>query len=396
MQYHFPDGFIWGAATAALQIEGAVDEGGRGPSHWDVYRREHPERFWQDASPDIACDHYHRYREDVTLIKQLGHNGYRLSIAWPRIYPAGTGQLNQEGVDFYSRLFDALVEQGIQPNVTLYHWDLTDPLAQRGGWENRATVDAFVRYSETCFRDLSTVYPATDSPEDAAAAQIADGMLNRWFTDPAVLGRYPEDMLKLYAGLEWLPQLPDEEMASLSAGTVDWIGINYYFPYYASASAAETSFSINTTGNRDESVMFSIEGLFKFVRNPTGRYTDWGWEINPEALYPLLERADRYRKGLPIYITENGIGLQDQLVNGTVDDQARIDFVREHLRVIHQAITNGINVRGYYMWALMDNFSWLSGYKKRYGFLYVDRATLRRYRKKSSYWYQEVAEKNGF
>ena len=465
MQYHFPDGFIWGAATAALQIEGAVDEGGRGPSHWDVYRREHPERFWQDASPDIACDHYHRYREDVTLIKQLGHNGYRLSIAWPRIYPAGTGQLNQEGVDFYGRLFDALVEQGIQPNVTLYHWDLPDPLAQRGGWENRATVDAFVRYSETCFRsfgdrvkmwatlnepdivvmngymtalyppckhdyraaivashnlnlahsravqlyhslgqggqigtviDLSTVYPATDSPEDAAAAQIADGMLNRWFTDPAVLGRYPEDMLKLYAGLDWLPQLPDEEMASLSAGTVDWIGINYYFPYYASAAAAETSFSINTTGNRHQSVMFSIEGLFKFVRNPTGRYTDWGWEINPEALYHLLERADQYRKGLPLYITENGIGLQDQLVNDTVDDQARIDFVREHLRVIHQAITNGINVRGYYMWALMDNFSWLSGYKKRYGFLYVDRATLRRYRKKSSYWYQEVAEKNGF
>jgi 6-phospho-beta-glucosidase len=207
MQHQFPDGFIWGAATAALQIEGATHEGGRGPSHWDAYRKTHPERFWEGASPDIACDHYHRYREDVTLIKQLGHNGYRLSIAWPRIYPAGTGQLNQEGVDFYSRLFDALVEQGIQPNVTLYHWDLPEPLAQRGGWENKETIDAFVRYCETCFR------------------------------------------------------------------------------------------------------------LF----------------------------GDRVK-----------------------------------------------------MWALMDNFSWLTGYKKRYGFLYVDRATLRRYRKKSSYWYQEVAEKNGF
>ena len=337
MQYQFPDGFIWGAATAALQIEGAIDEGGRGPSHWDVYCREHPERFWQDASPDIACDHYHRYREDVTLIKQLGHNGYRLSIAWPRIYPAGTGQLNREGVDFYSRLFDALVEQGIQPNVTLYHWDLPDPLAQRGGWENKETIDAFVRYCETCFRlfgdrvklwatfnepdivvlmgyvmgthpplkqqdfraamqaahhlvlaharvvqsyhsqgydgkigeviNLSTIYPVTDSAEDKAAAAIADGLLNRWFIDPVMLGSYPEDMVKLYAERGWLPEMTDEELALLKADTLDWVGVNYYFPYHASSVAEKTALAWNFTGKREQKVALAIEGLFKMVED---------------------------------------------------------------------------------------------------------------------------------
>jgi 6-phospho-beta-glucosidase len=348
----------------------------------------------------------------------------------------------------------------------LYHWDLPEPLAQRGGWESRETVDAYVRYADTCFRcfgdrvkmwatfnepdivvlmgyimgthpplkqqdyraamqaahhltiaharavqcyhqqghdgkigeviNLSTIYPATDSAGDRAATAVADGMLNRWFIDPVMLGTYPADMVKLYAERGWLPEMTEEDMALLKADRLDWVGVNYYFPYHASAAAEETALAWNFTGKREQKVAFAIEGLFKMVEDEHARHTDWGWEINPEALYNILETCDLYIKGIPIYITENGIGLQEEVEDGTVDDQARIDFVREHLQVVHRAIANGIHVKGYYMWALMDNFSWLSGYKKRYGFLYVDRATLRRYRKKSSYWYQEVAEKSGF
>ncbi len=466
MEYKFPDDFIWGAATAALQIEGAVAEGGRGPSHWEVYRQTHPERFWEGASPDVACDHYHHYREDVALIKAMGHNGYRMSIVWPRIYPAGTGALNPAGVDFYNRLFDALLANGAAPCVTLYHWDLPQALAERGGWENRETVDAFVRYCETCFRlfgdrvklwatfnepditilmgyimgthpplkqqdyqaamqaahhiviahsravqachravsggkigdviNLSTIYPATDAAEDKAAAAIADGMLNRWFIDPVMLGAYPADMVELYRGRGWLPPISDEDLALMQADRLDWIGVNYYFPYHASGQAAETALAWNFTGKREQKVQLELQGLFKMVEVEGARRTDWGWEIDPEGLYNILATCDRYIKGIPIYITENGVGLKEELVDGTVDDQARIDFVREHLQVVHRAIANGINVKGYYMWALMDNFSWLSGYRKRYGFLFVDRATLARYRKKSSYWFQQVAQNHGF
>ncbi|AWK89462.1 GH1 family beta-glucosidase [Azospirillum thermophilum] len=466
MEFQFPQGFVWGSATAALQIEGATREDGRGDSQWDVFCREHPERIWQQATPDLACDHYHRWAGDVALMKALGHTGYRLSIAWPRIIPDGTGAVNEAGVAFYRRLFAALIEAGIEPNVTLYHWDLPQPLARAGGWENPATMDAFLRYARVCFeafgdqvklwatfnepswstlngyvtalhpplkhdyraavqvaytlmvthartvalfhglggdgkigivQNMCPVYPATDSPRDAEAARIADAVYNRWFIDPALLGRFPEDAVELYRRNHILPEMRREDLDMVAADSVDFIGVNYYFPHYASADATETLFGLNTSGNRDEDCHFSIKGLFKFVRNPKGRYTDWAWEIYPPGLRDLLARAHRYRPGLPIYVTENGIGAQETLdADGTVDDQYRIDFVREHLEVIHGAIADGMNVRGYYMWALMDNFSWLNGYKKRYGFLFIDRETMRRVPKKSAFWYREVARRNGF
>ena len=471
MEFRFPEGFIWGAATAALQIEGATQEDGRGPSQWDVFCREHPERVWQQATPDLACDHYHRWPEDVGLIKQFGHNGYRLSIAWPRIIPDGTGAVNPAGVAFYRKLFAALIDAGIEPNVTLYHWDLPQPLAEAGGWESPATLDAFLRYARVCFEEfgdqvklwatfnepswstlngyvtalhpplkhdykaavqvaynlmlahartvklfhslgagmggtdgkigivqnMCPVYPATDSAADAEAAKIADAVYNRWFIDPAVLGEFPREALDLYAKYHILPEMKREDLDVISGDTVDFIGVNYYFPHYASADATETIFGLNTSGNKDEDCHFSIKGQFKFVKNPKGRYTDWAWEIYPPGLYDLLARAHQYRPGMPIYVTENGIGAQETLnAEGTVDDQYRIDFVREHLEVIHRAIGEGMNVRGYYMWALLDNFSWINGYKKRYGFFFVDRETMRRYPKKSAYWYRDVAARNGF
>jgi 6-phospho-beta-glucosidase len=468
MKHTFPDGFIWGSATAAIQIEGATREGGRGPSQWDVFCQQHPEKIFQGATPAVACDHYHRYREDVALMKDIGHNGYRMSIAWPRIFPTGSGELNPQGVDFYQRLFDALLAAGIEPNVTLYHWDLPNALAERGGWENPQTVKHYISYARTCFElfgdrvklwatlnepawttlngyvtalhppckhdykaaiqvahhfllahagamrtyhelgqngqiglvlNMSTVYPASERPEDVKAATVADGILNRWFSDPAMLGHYPGDIWALYDQCGLLPTLAnDNELALFQQDTIDFIGVNYYYPHYASADASETSFRLNTSGRRnpDEDCQFSIAGLFRFVKNPRGRYTDWDWEIFPEGLYALLQRAHEYRPGIPVYVTENGIGMNDVLLDETVQDDARINFVREHLQVIHRAIQQGVNVKGYYMWSLMDNFSWINGYNKRYGFLYVDRDSLRRYKKQSVEWYRRIAEQNGF
>ncbi|MGL5759754.1 GH1 family beta-glucosidase [Plesiomonas sp.] len=464
--YTFPEGFIWGSATAALQIEGAAREEGRGLSQWDVFCHEHPERIYQQATPDIACDHYHRYRDDVRLMKEIGHNGYRLSISWPRLIPTEDGQINPQGVDFYNNLFDALLAEGIEPNVTLYHWDLPVWLADEGGWENPKTLDAYLHFAKTCFTlfgdrvkrwatfnepawttlngyvtalhppckhdyraaiqvahhfvlaharavklfralntggeiglvlNMSTVYPATDKPEDIAAAHLADGMLNRWFIDPALLGHYPQDVVDFYQQHNLLPEWDEQQLRDIAETKIDFIGVNYYYPHYATADATDTEFHINNSGNNSDDCKFSIAGVVRFVKNPNGKYTDWGWEIAPQAMYDLLQRAHEYAPGIPVYVTENGIGMQDQLnADGSVDDDGRIDFVREHLKVIHQAVHDGINVRGYYMWSLMDNFSWINGFKKRYGFLYIDRETQQRYKKKSAYWYAEVAAKNGF
>ncbi len=464
MQYRFPTGFIWGSATAALQIEGATAEGGRGPSIWDVFCKEHPERIWEGASPEPACDHFHRLTEDIALIKAMGHNGYRFSLSWPRLFPDGNpDHPNQDGIRFYRELLDLLKANSIVPNVTLYHWDLPQALAQQGGWETPAVIDAFVAYADACFslfgdrvplwatlnepgwmtlngwvtglhppcrRDfkaavqvatnlliahtravqrfrsggypgriglvlnMSTVYPASEAVADVQAANIADAVLNRWFIDPVLCGSFPAEALKLYQSCDILPDVSDRDRRILFSAGCDFIGVNYYYPHHASAAADATDFHLNASGNRDEACRFSIAGLFQFVRNPHGRYTDWGWEIYPDGLYDLIMRAHQYQRGMPIYVTENGIGLQDTLIDGTVDDSARIEFVRDHLVVIHRAISDGANVSGYYMWSLMDNFSWINGYKKRYGFLYVDRQTLARTRKKSSFWFETIARTN--
>lgn len=466
MRYRFPEGFVWGSATAALQIEGASDQDGRGPSVWDRFCAEHPERIHGGATPAVACDHYRRWPQDVGLMRAMGHTGYRFSIAWPRLFPEGDGRFNPAGAAFYDRLIDALLAAGIAPNATLYHWDLPAALGERGGWENKATIDAFLHYAERCFRlygdrvglwatlnepgwstlngyvtglhppgrrdyraaiqvahnllvaharavqcfhglgtggqiglvlNMSAVYPASESEADRAAAHLADGILNRWFIEPALLGRYPQDVLRLYRTHRLLPAAERDELLGFQEDSLDFIGVNYYYPHYASAVAPTTRFAMNTSGEPGDRGAFSIAGLFGFVRNPRGRFTDWDWEIDPEALYHLLMRAERYRPGIPIYVTENGIGLREAPdAQGRIRDPERIAFVRDHLKAVHRAIADGARVRGYYMWSLMDNFSWINGFKKRYGLLYVDRDTLERRPKESSRWYAEVAAHNGF
>jgi beta-galactosidase len=455
----FPPGFVWGSATSALQIEGALAEDGRGPSIWDDFCRAHPERIHGGQGPEVACDHYHRFREDVAWMRELGHDGYRFSIAWPRVVPDGDGAVNPRGLDFYDRLVDALLEAGIAPNATLYHWDLPSPLARRGGWESRETVAAFLRFAEASWQRLgdrvalwatlnepgwttlhgyitglhppgrqdlrgavlsshhlmlahalavalygslglrgsvgialnvSPVRPATSSDEDARAARIADAVLNRWYGDPVLHGRYPDDALALYDQLGVLPRFDPADLATIEAASVGFLGVNYYCPHRASADAPESRFALNITGRPEESCELAVRGLFRFVRDRGARHTDWAWEIDPGGLAEILEGVHAARPGLPIYITENGIGLDDRLVDGRVDDVERIAFLEDHLGVIARAAERGIAVRGYYMWSLMDNFSWLNGYRKRYGFLHVDRATLARTPKASAAWFRDA------
>jgi 6-phospho-beta-glucosidase len=337
--FRFPSGFVWGSATAALQIEGGAREDGKGPSVWDVFCAEHPERVFGGATPEVACDHYHRYAEDVRIMGELGHRGYRMSISWPRLFPEGAGALNQRGARFYHRLFDALLTHGIEPNVTLYHWDLPQALAARGGWENGDTIAAFADYAEACFRlfgdrvrlwttlnepgwstlhgyvtglhppsrrdgraaaqvawnllaahgralfighqtrpdtrigialNLSPVYPATEAPEDIAAAGVADGILNRLFLEPVLGGTVPEDVLELGRRHGLLPVREPEDERRLAQDTVDFLGVNYYFPHHASASARDTRFALNTSGRKEDRGQFSLGGCSRSSAIPAG------------------------------------------------------------------------------------------------------------------------------
>lgn len=460
----FPPGFMWGAATAALQIEGGTTADGRGPSMWDVFCRQHPERIFDGSTPDVACDHYRRFREDVRLVRELGHNAYRFSIAWPRLFPDGTGRLNPAGVAFYHELLDELAAAGITPHVTLYHWDLPQSLADRGGWENPATIDAFVAYADTCFHlygdrigwwatlnepgwstlngyvtglhppcrrdlpaaiqvathlvlanaraievfrrggapgriglvlNLSPIDAATDAPADVAAARLADGLLDRWFAEPAVTGQFPADIWNEFARRNVLPNLSVTDSTCIARHPVDFLGVNYYYPRHAAATTdARDDFHLNVSGRRDEDCRFVLGDWFELVKNPRGRFTAWGWEIEPDGLRRVLLRAHQLRPGLDLFVTENGLGRQEELVDGTVDDRERIDFVSGHLAAVHQAIVAGANVRGYFMWSLLDNWSWLNGYRKRYGFIFVDRETLARHPKASARWFAEVAQTN--
>jgi beta-glucosidase/6-phospho-beta-glucosidase/beta-galactosidase len=219
--------------------------------------------------------------------------------------------------------------------------------------------------------------------------------LNRAFLEPVLIGAFPDDVQRLYSRYGAAFDGTAEDLRLFREASADFVGVNYYMPYYVRAGAPSTQFFLNISGRAEEECTFAVEGLFRFVRNRGGRYTAWGWEIDPSGLHELLVRVERLRPGVPVYVTENGIGLNDRLEGGTVDDAERIAFVREHLEAVHRAIADGANVRGYYMWSLLDNFSWLNGYKKRYGFLYVDRATLSRHKKKSAYWFKQVAEAGG-
>ena len=434
----FLPGFLFGAATAAYQIEGGAGEGGRGESIWDRFSHT-PGKTHQGHTGDVACDHYHRWPQDIDLMARLGLQAYRFSIAWPRIVPQGRGPVNPAGLDFYDRLVDALLERDIQPFVTLYHWDLPQTLEDAGGWPNRALVGYFADYAAIVARrlgdrvrhwitlnepwvfafmgywtgehapgqtnlkaaiqaahhalvahgsafdairasggpeakigialNLNHVEPATDSQADIEAAHRFDGYLNRWFLDPLFHGRYPEDMLAL-----WGEQAPQTEPGDLAAlpDRLDFLGINNY-----------SRSLIGHGPNPPLNVAFDAP--------EKSQYTDMGWEICPDGLYELLARVGRDYAPRSIYITENGAAFPDALgKDGTVDDRDRIEFLRSYLFAALRAVQEGVPVKGYFAWSLLDNFEWSFGYSKRFGIVYVDYATQERVIKRSGHWYREM------
>lgn len=439
----FPTDFVWGAATAAYQIEGSPLADGAGPNIWHRFSHT-PGRTANGDTGDIACDHYRRYRDDVALMRELGLKAYRFSIAWPRVMPQGTGAVNQAGLDFYSRLVDELLAAGIQPLATLYHWDLPAALDDRGGWLNRDIPGWFAEYANVVFRalddrvkmwvtlnepwvtsdggylhgvlapghrnnfeaplashnqlrahaaavaahraagsgeiglvvNLETKYPASDSPADREACRRADAYMNRQYLDPLFFGAYPPELEEMF-GEAW-PDFPASDFDELRR-PFDFLGINYY-----------------TRGVMADDASVVIE-RGKRVRQPGSAYTEMGWEVYPQALTDvLLQVTERYGK-LPLYITENGAAFYDPPVaaGGRIDDPLRVEYLRAHLSAVHEAMQRGADVRGYFVWSLLDNFEWSAGYSKRFGIVHVDYATQKRTPKASAKFYAEVIRTNG-
>ncbi|MEU8237179.1 GH1 family beta-glucosidase [Actinoplanes missouriensis] len=447
----FPDGFVWGAATASYQIEGAAREDGRGPSIWDTFSRT-PGKVHAGHTGDVACDHYHRYAEDVALMADLGLGAYRFSVAWPRIQPDGTGPVNVRGLDFYDRLTDELLAKGINPVVTLYHWDLPQTLEDRGGWANRETAEAFAEYAQIVHHRLGdrvatwttlnepwcsaylgygsgihapgvqdpakafqaahhlnlahglaaralrsagaqnisiTLNPCQVAPLDPAnpadvdAARLIDGVANRIFFDPLLLGKYPSDVLEHIARITDPSFIRDGDEAIINA-PLDVLGINFYTPSYVRALPGAPG-ALDYPGS--QGIAF---------RPPVGPVTDMNWQIEPASLTRLLSRIHRDYPGTPLMITENGAAYPDGPgENGEVQDLRRIEYIDAHLRACHDALAEGVDLRGYFAWSLMDNFEWAEGYAKRFGIVHVDYTTQQRVLKDSAKWYREVIRRNG-
>ncbi|TWV43451.1 beta-glucosidase [Streptomyces misionensis] len=437
-----PHDFLWGTATSAYQIEGAVAEDGRAPSIWDTFSHT-PGKIAGDDNGDVACDHYRRRREDIALMRRLGLNAYRLSVAWPRVVPGGTGPVNPKGLAFYDELVDDLLAAGITPSVTLYHWDLPQALQDRGGWPERDTALAFADYASavaarlgdrvtlwttlnepscsawighyegtmapgwtdltaavraSCHlllghglateavraaapgarigivNNLSTVHPATDRPEDVAAAHRHDGHVNRWWLDPVHGRGFPADMTETY-GVE-LPLKPGD--LETIAAPLDWLGLNYYFPAHI-------------TDDPDGPAPYA-----RSVRRAGVPRTGMDWEIDPSGIETLLLRLTEEYGARTLYVTENGSAFPDVLrPDGTVDDPERGDYLEAHLAACASAARRGAPLAGYFAWSLLDNFEWAYGYDKRFGLVHVDYATQRRTIKNSGHRYAEIVRAHG-
>lgn len=438
----FPKGFVWGTATASYQIEGAVHEDGRGESIWDRFCHT-PGHIAGGDTGDVAVDHYHRWQEDVRIMKELGVGAYRFSIAWPRVIPDGAGAVNPAGLDFYDRLVDGLLAAGIEPYVTLYHWDLPQALQDKGGWPNRDAAAWFADYAAVvssrlgdrvhhwithnepfvaAFQgygsgdhapgeqnpfaalqathhlllshglavpvlrqngdeltqvgitlNLTWVDAASERPADVEAARRFDGIANRLFLDPLFRGAYPADLMAY--GRDLAPHAEPGDLLQISA-PIDFLGVNYY----SRAIVAEDP------GGGPLATREIVPAYAEL--------TEMGWEIYPEGLYKLLRRVHEEYRPRAMHITENGCAIADQLLDGRVHDERRIAYLREHFLQARRAIDEGVPLRGYFVWSLMDNFEWAYGYDKRFGLVYVDYASQERILKDSARWFQQVAAAN--
>ncbi|AHV96514.1 GH1 family beta-glucosidase [Paenibacillus sabinae] len=436
----FPQDFIWGAATASYQIEGAYDEDGRGMSIWDTFARI-PGKVENMDNGDVACDSYHRFREDIAFMKELGVKAYRFSIAWPRIFPEGTGELNPEGLAYYDALVDALLENGIEPVCTLYHWDLPQTLQDAGGWENRATVDAFAEYAKTLFRALGgriktwitinepwcvsflSNYLGVHAPGNmdlqlavtvSHHLLLAHGMAVRTFRELEIPGE-----IGFAPNVTWMEpyssRKKDTDACKRENGWfIEWFMDPVFkgeYPSFLVKWFREKGAVVPALEGDLELIREKIDFLgINYYSGSVAKYgeqaglmacepvdmgyarTDIGWPIYPEGFYKALSYIGGRYGDIPIYITENGACYNDGPDRGIVADQKRIDYLYQHLLQLHRSIGSGIPVKGYFAWSLLDNFEWAFGYSMRFGLIHVDYDTLVRTPKDSYYWYQDVIE----
>lgn len=445
IKYTFPENFTWGAIASAYQIEGAWNEDGKGESIWDVFSCL-PDRVLNGDTGKVATDHYHRMPDDVQLMKEIGLNSYSFTLSWPRILPEGTGEINQKGLDFYDRLVDELLTAGIRPKATLYHWDLPVTLHEKGGWPSRDSVDWFGEYAKVAFDkladrvdlwathnepwvaaflgygtglhapginnaaqafqaahhlllahanavdiyhsgsyqgeiglilNLNHLIPGSEKEEDIKATQRVYDETHSLFLDPIFLGKFPEKFL------EWLgpnqPQIGSGDLDLLKS-RADYLGINHY--------------------NSDKVYYDQFGGWLKARLEPYSApgwgVTQMGWGINPQGLKKeVLNIAENYQHP-KIFLTENGCAAADQAdEKGFVNDLERIRFLKEHIIALHEAIQEGANVQGYYVWSILDNFEWERGYSKKFGLIRIDPETLERIPKHSAAWYSDVIRNNG-
>ena len=444
-----PPGFELGVAMASYQIEGSVNEDGRGPSIWDTFSHT-PGKVARGENGDVACDHYHRYRDDVALMADLGVDAYRLSVAWPRIQPDGSGPVNEAGVDFYSRLVDELLGAGITPLVTLYHWDLPQPLEDAGGWPHRDTAERFADYAValqerlgdrvrrwitlnepfcssvigygtgrhapgvqdagatlaaahhlllghgravTAMREvdpdasygitlnLEPVSALTDREADLAAARRSLTLSNLLFTDPVLRGTYPEEARSIWSASSDFSFLRDGDL-DVTSVPLDFLGVNYYFPARVRDVPHE----------EPEPALRRIDDLG--VASPLladDEVTEMGWPVDADGIRRLMLWLNETYPGLPpVIVTENGRASADTVVDGAIADDDRIRYVSEHLRALSQAVEAGVDIRGYFLWTLLDNFEWAAGYAKRFGLVHVDYETQERTPKASFGWYRDL------
>ncbi|HAM1684032.1 TPA: glycoside hydrolase family 1 protein [Listeria monocytogenes] len=467
----FPKDFLWGSASAAYQVEGAWDEDGKGPSVWDEFVRI-PGTTFKETNGDVAVDNYHRYKEDVALMAEQGLKAYRFSVAWSRVIPHGNGEVNEAGLKFYDNLIDELLSYGIEPVVTLYHWDIPQGLQDEyGGWESRKVVEDFTNYAALLFerfngrvkywvtlneqnvfishgyklayhppgvsddkrmfaanhnanlanasaiakfRELGTSgkigpsfaygpsYSIDANPANVLASENSEEFNAHFWMDVYTWGEYPT------ATWNWLeehglaPEILPGDTELLKKGKPDFMGVNYYRSMTHSFNGKDGvgSGKMNTTGEKGTSEETGVPGLYKNTNNPYLEKTNWDWDIDPTGLRIGLRRiTNRYK--LPIMITENGLGEYDSLTEDhKIHDEYRIEYIRAHALAIQEAITDGVEMLGYCTWSFTDLLSWLNGYQKRYGFVYVDRdendeKELKRYKKDSFYWYKKTIEANG-
>lgn len=464
----FPKDFLFGAASASYQVEGAWDKDGKGLTNWDVFSKI-PGKTFEGTNGDVAVDHYNRYKEDVKLMAEMGLESYRFSISWARIIPDGDGEVNEKGLEFYNNLIDECLKYGIVPFVTLYHWDLPNNLEEVGGWTNKRLIDAFAKYAEVCFKSFgdrvkhwitfnesivfcqlgylegahppgivndpkkyfqathnvsvahakavkiykslkqygeigithvfSPAFSTDGSEENEIATNHANYYEIYWYYDPILKGEYPKYVVDQLDEKGYTPDWTTEELELLkeTADMNDFLGLNYYQPRrvekYNKATEVMATEKERPTGKPGNP---SFDEVYRTVMMDDKVYTKWGWEISAEGFLDGVRMLKARYGDVKLYITENGLGDEDPIIENEIVDVPRIKFIEEHLKAVKAAIAEGINLKGYYAWSVIDLLSWLNGYKKQYGFIYVDhKNNYERKKKLSFHWYKNVIETRG-